>query len=185
LLLFSIFDFHAIKCLYQLKIKKTWILLLPIYTLIIPLLYIFICIFIRLYLYFFYHMVTEASFNVSISIFFWLHCSLNSGPHTCYADTLPLRHSPAIFALLIFEIGSCFMPWPAWTVILIFVLPCSWKDSCAPWHEHFAWAGCTRKIVLPISATQVARITGKISFFLSLILFLMCTKFRVYTFFII
>jgi hypothetical protein len=31
---------------------------------------------------------------------------------------------PALFALVIFEIGSHFMPGPAWTVIFLFVLPC-------------------------------------------------------------
>jgi hypothetical protein len=31
---------------------------------------------------------------------------------------------PATFAVGYFDIGSCFMPWPAWTSILLFLLPC-------------------------------------------------------------
>jgi hypothetical protein len=30
---------------------------------------------------------------------------------------------PAPLALVIFEIGSCFMSWPVWTIIFLFVLP--------------------------------------------------------------
>jgi hypothetical protein len=26
--------------------------------------------------------------------------------------------------LVIFEVGSCFLPWPAWSLILLFMLPC-------------------------------------------------------------
>jgi hypothetical protein len=32
--------------------------------------------------------------------------------------------SPALFVLIIFEIGSHFTPMPGWTSILLFVLPC-------------------------------------------------------------
>jgi hypothetical protein len=31
---------------------------------------------------------------------------------------------PALSALIVFEIGSCFMPESGWTVIFLFVLPC-------------------------------------------------------------
>jgi hypothetical protein len=34
-----------------------------------------------------------------------------------------LSHALAVFALVIFEIWSSFMPGPAWTAILLFMLP--------------------------------------------------------------
>jgi hypothetical protein len=51
-------------------------------------------------------------------IYIWYHWGLNSGPHECYADTLPLevihtcnpyysgRNTKPCFVLGIFEIGS-------------------------------------------------------------------------------
>jgi hypothetical protein len=34
-----------------------------------------------------------------------------------------LSHTPALFALAVFEMGSHFKPWQVWTLILLFVLP--------------------------------------------------------------
>jgi hypothetical protein len=49
---------------------------------------------------------------------------------------------PAHFALVIFEIVSHFMPWPAWTEMLSFVLPhvAGMTDTCHHaqlWVENF------------------------------------------------
>jgi hypothetical protein len=69
--------------------------------------------------------------------------------------------------LIIFEIGSYFMPRPAWTCPPICAFLCSWDDRHLPaysaigWdvsHEFFClgWPGI---VLLPVSAFQVARIT--------------------------
>jgi hypothetical protein len=42
-----------------------------------------------------------------------------------------LNHAPALFALVILEIGSCFLPEQAWTMILLLYTSChSWDDRC-------------------------------------------------------
>jgi hypothetical protein len=42
---------------------------------------------------------------------------------------------PALFVLVIFEIGSCFMLRPDWTMIFLFVLPCvlRWQMHASHW----------------------------------------------------
>jgi hypothetical protein len=50
------------------------------------------------------------------------------GRHCTTSGTLP-----ALFVLVIFEIGSQFMPWFAWTMIFLFVCPqVAGKDNAPP-----------------------------------------------------
>jgi hypothetical protein len=48
---------------------------------------------------------------------------------------------PGLFAFVIFEIGSHFMPWPAWTSVFLFVLPSSLNDRHVPPSPDFYWLG--------------------------------------------
>jgi hypothetical protein len=58
---------------------------------------------------------------------------------------------PALFALVIFDIESSFLPGPAWTVILLFTLPAIAGMTGVHYSSHllaemesselFAWAG--------------------------------------------
>jgi hypothetical protein len=74
-----------------------------------------------------------------------------------------------LLVLIIFEIGSCFMPGLPWTTILLFC------DSCLIWdyrhassrsaigYDEVFWTFClgwSRTWILPISASQVARIAA-------------------------
>jgi hypothetical protein len=44
-----------------------------------------------------------------------------------------LNHASALFVLAVLEIGSCILPKPTWTVILLFyIFLCSWDDRCIP-----------------------------------------------------
>jgi hypothetical protein len=90
--------------------------------------------------------------NNDFFFFFWLYGGLNWG---CYI--LLVRHStvwatyPALFALIVLEIGSHFLPRPAWPMILLYYDSCcSWNDRSVPPYQafvtiiemsHFAWAG--------------------------------------------
>jgi hypothetical protein len=52
----------------------------------------------------------------------------------CVALSMP----QVLFALVILEIGSCFLPRPAWTMFLLFYAFCSsWNDRHAPPHLAF------------------------------------------------
>jgi hypothetical protein len=72
---------------------------------------------------------------------------------------------PAVlFALVIFGIGSHFLPRPA----LLFIHPHNWHDRCMPPHSAISWdevsqtfcLGRRLTVILPISASWVARIIG-------------------------
>jgi hypothetical protein len=70
-----------------------------------------------------------------------------------------VHRPPALFALVIFEVGSHYMPKLAWTEILLQ----SWGDKCAPQPAFFtgrdegltfpSWPGTT---ILLISTSQIA-----------------------------
>jgi hypothetical protein len=86
------------------------------------------------------------------------------------------RHSaswaipPILFALVAFEIGFCFLPGSAWTLIFLFyVFLHSWDDRYMPPYPAFSvemgicvlffclsWLGT---MILSVLASQVARIT--------------------------
>jgi hypothetical protein len=100
-----------------------------------------------------------------LSIEFRTSCLLDR--HSTAWDTPPF-----LFALVILETGSHFLPRPAWTMILPFyTYDCHWNDRLMPPCLAFFsdWDGgltnyfclhCPGKVILPISASQVARITG-------------------------
>jgi hypothetical protein len=47
---------------------------------------------------------------------------------------------PALYALIILELGFCFLPRLTWTVTLLFYTShCSWNDSHAPSHPGFSF----------------------------------------------
>jgi hypothetical protein len=46
--------------------------------------------------------------------------------------------APALFALVILEIGSCFLPRVTWTAVFLFYASCcSWDDGCVPLYPVF------------------------------------------------
>jgi hypothetical protein len=78
---------------------------------------------------------------------------------------------PALFALVILEIGGCFLPRPAWTMLLLFYASYhSWDDRCTPLPRTTVASHWLRwslaniclfwpwTMVLLISASQLARI---------------------------
>jgi hypothetical protein len=67
---------------------------------------------------------------------------LNSGLCTCEAGAFIAWATPAtLFALVILEIWSYFLPRPPWTVILLFYASFGhWDDRCMPpWLDFFHW----------------------------------------------
>jgi hypothetical protein len=65
-----------------------------------------------------YHRATSQP--IRMNFFFFGGTHLNSGLCACYAGILPL---PALFALVILEIGSCFLYRPPWTTFILSMLP--------------------------------------------------------------
>jgi hypothetical protein len=69
--------------------------------------------------------------------------------------------------LICFQTGSYFMSELAWTSVLLFVLP-SWEDRLLPLCPIIGWDGVLQTfgpgwpqtVMLPFSASQVARIIG-------------------------
>jgi hypothetical protein len=52
---------------------------------------------------------------------------------------------PALFALVVLEIGSYFLSRPAWTAILLFYsFLCSWDDVCTITPSFFYWDRVSR-----------------------------------------
>jgi hypothetical protein len=88
---------------------------------------------------------------------------------------------PDLFALVIFEIGSCCLPRPAWTAILLFyasyhswnyrhMLPCPGFFLIEMGSCSFFCPGLSRTMILMISASQVATIAGLCYLHLAVIL---------------
>jgi hypothetical protein len=77
---------------------------------------------------------------------------------------------PAIFALITSETGPHFLPRPVWTAMLCYTSCCHWDDRLIlPRPAFFSaemgvlWCFCLvwpPTTILPISASQVARITA-------------------------
>jgi hypothetical protein len=65
-----------------------------------------------------------------------------------------------LFYLVILEIGSFFLPRPAWTVIVLFYASHHWNE----WHMLLVEMGVSQTfcpiMVLLVSVSQVDRITG-------------------------
>jgi hypothetical protein len=81
------------------------------------------------------------------------------------ACTMP----PAFSALVILDSGTCFLPKPIHTIILLFWAPHHhWHDRCTLLCSAIRWdgvlltffMGCSGTVILLISASHVARITS-------------------------
>jgi hypothetical protein len=70
-----------------------------------------------------------------------------------------LSHTSSPFALVILEIGSCFLPRPAWTSILLFYISQgSCDDRCvSPCPTFFTEMGChgSATTIFPISPSHI------------------------------
>jgi hypothetical protein len=73
-------------------------------------------------------------FDFFCLLLFWAEVilGLNSGPQFDRQAVYHLSHSTALFALVIFEVGSCLCL--AWTTILLFVLP--WEGGMTIIHHR-------------------------------------------------
>jgi hypothetical protein len=83
-----------------------------------------------------------------------------------------LHHSPNPFALVIFEIGSCFMPQPTWDLDPpIYAFHIAGVTGGVPTTSSFYWLrwggvlwmfclGWPQTLIILISASQVSRIKG-------------------------
>jgi hypothetical protein len=86
--------------------------------------------------------------------------------------TLPTWATPpALFALVIWEIRSCFLPRQSWTIILLFKLPSIAVMTVTHYHpQHFSieWGFCwSWTTILLISASQVDRTIGRSHWYLA------------------
>jgi hypothetical protein len=86
--------------------------------------------------------VSKSSETRSDLVFFffllWAVLELNLGFALARQAFYHLRHTPALFTVVILEIGSCFLPRLAKTVILLFYTSShSWDDRHVPPHPAF------------------------------------------------
>jgi hypothetical protein len=98
-----------------------------------------------------FSLLPSLSFLPSYLPFFWWHWIWTQGLRLPRQNLYTWATFPDFIALVKFVIGSVFMPWSAWTTILLFVLPpiagddrhmppcpaIGWQGS----QEFFAWAG--------------------------------------------